>query len=74
MSNQWVVLEDETKYGKRFVSIEDTVNKIKYSNYFPLSSPDAVVIERFKNHVKERRLNQANRQITLDLTNFEAGL
>ena len=73
-NERWIVLEDNDKHGKRFVSIEDTVKKIKYSNYFPLSVTDDKIIERFKAHVKEHRSDAINKHTTLDLTNFEAGL
>jgi len=48
MAKQWVVLEDKRRHDKRWVEIEDTVNKKKYSGYFPLSSPDHAVLERLR--------------------------
>lgn len=74
MNNQWIVLEDKKKHGKRFVSIEDTVNKRKYSNYFPLIATDSDVIVRFQAHVKEYREEISKKGDKLDLTNFEDGL
>ena len=74
MAEQWVVVTDIRRHDKRWVEIEDIVNKIKYSNYFPLSSPDNAVIARFKQHVRTRRAEITNKSSTLDLSTFEAGL
>ena len=74
MSNEWEVLTDKRKFDKRFVEIKDIVNKIKYNNFFPLSTNDNAVKARFKAQVKERRTELAKAISTLDLTNFEASL
>ena len=74
MANQWIVLEDRIKHGKRFLSIEDTLNKRKYSNFFPININNTGVISRFKDHVKEHRSEIVAGGTTLNLTNFEAGL
>ena len=74
MADQWRVLTDTRRHDKRWVEIEDTVNHIKYSGYFPLSSPDSAIENRFKDQVRIRREEIAKKGSTLDLTNFEGKL
>ena len=74
MPEQWIVIEDKTKFGKRWVQIHDTVNKIKYGNFFPLGTNDSVVVSRFRAHVKERRAEIESKLSTIDLDNFEQTL
>lgn len=74
MSDQWIVIEDKRRHDKRWVEIEDTANKKRYSGYFPLSSPDTAVIHRFKQQVRTYRAEVARKQSNLNLTNFEVGL
>ena len=71
---QWIVTTDTRRHDKRWVEIEDTINKRKYSGYFPISSPDTAVINRFKQQVRTYRAEQADKGSKLNLTNFEAGL
>jgi len=71
MAKQWVVLEDKRRHDKRWVEIEDTVNKKKYSGYFPLSSPDHAVLERLRQQVRTFRSEIDNKKSKLDLTDFE---
>ena len=72
--SRWIVKIDETRHNKRFVSIEDTEAKKRYSNYFPLRTSDIAVIQRFKRHVKENRAILAKGQSNINLNNFEAQL
>ena len=71
MADRWIVLEDSIRTGKRYVAIEDTLLKKKYSNYFPLVVSDVEVINRFKSHVKESRAELNRSKSNLNLTNFE---
>ena len=74
MADQWRVLTDTRRHDKRWVEIEDTVRKLKYSGYFPLSAPDAAVMQRLKEQVQRHRAELVAKRTKLNLTNFEAGL
>ena len=72
MANEWVVAKDKQAYGKRYLEIVDTVNKMSYGSYFPLSATDAVIKGRFKEMARERRQEIGKRVSKLNLATFEA--
>lgn len=75
MAKDWVVLEDKRRYDKRWVKIEDTVNKRQYSSYFKLTDQDSDILAKFKASVLQHRAEIAKKALSkLDLTNFESGL
>jgi len=75
MAKEWIVLEDKRKYDKRWVKIEDTVNKRQYSAYFKLSDNDSNIISKLQQSVKQHRKEIDDKESgKLDLANFEGGL
>ena len=75
MDSQWIVVEDKRKHDKRWVKIEDTVNKRQYSSYFKLSDNDSVIIAKLKQSVRQHRHEIEDKEtLKLDLSNFEARL
>lgn len=67
----WKVLEDKRKFNKRYVKVKDEINNVVYSNYFPLSASNTVVLAKMKSQVIRYRAEMKVKQSTLDLKNFE---